>query len=191
MQEPDDEAIRKQPQWAPRPKRPADGEEDLSPPRRAMGRRVVTAQQHSTNDPHHTRFPPWAGPIVGVLVFGGLAAYVSYENEGRVSPTIALGGAAAGLAIGAIVWLCDRPSGRGKSLDVGDQGTFVGRFLALLSGFLFCIPIVGLLLSGWAVFLNRRRSAGWPWLVSRVTFALAAVLSAAFVVLLVVEQLNR
>jgi hypothetical protein len=188
--EPDDEGIRQRPQRQPR-KTPADDAEEPTPARRILAGAVVRTQQSSSNDPYQTHFPPWAGPVGGVLVFGSLAAYASFEREGQVSPTIALGGAAAGLFIGTIVWLCDRPSGRGKSLDVADQGTFVGRFLALLSGFLFCLPFIGLFLSGWAVYLNRRRSAGWPWLVSRVTFALAALLTVVFVVLLLLDKRER
>jgi hypothetical protein len=156
-----------------------------------MGRRVVASQQSPTGDPYHTRFPPWAGPIVGVLVFGGLAAYVSFENEGQVSPVVAFVGAAVGLAIGTVVWLCDRPSGRGVAGDVGDQGTFFGRFVALLSALMFWLPLVGLLLSGWAAYLNRRRSAGWPWVVSRVALALAALVSVAIAVLMLLAGLRR
>lgn len=187
--EPDEEGIRQQPRPIPRPKRPGDDDEDQTPLRRAMGRRVVTTQQHSTGDPYQTHFPPWAGPVGGPLVIGLMSAYASYESEGRVSPTITLCGAAVGLALGTVVWLCDRPSGRGKSLDVTDQGTFIGRFLALLSAFLFFLPIVGLCLSGWAVFLNRRRGVGWPWLVSRVAFALASLISIWVVLAILLAKL--
>jgi hypothetical protein len=117
-------------------------------------------------------------------VFGLIATNLSYEKTGGFSPAIVFTAAGAGLLIGLVVWFCYRPSGRGKFPDVSDQGTFLGRFLALVSSCFFWLPVIGLFLSGWAVFINRRRSAGWSWIVSRIAFVLAVLWSGVFVALL-------
>ena len=126
--------------------------------------------------------------LLGIVGLLACIAFVVHSDQHAHRATAVYGGLAAGLAIGTIVWLCDRPSGRGQSLDVTDQGTFVGRLLALLSRFLFFLPVVGLVFTGIALYVNRRRSAGWPWLVSRITFALSALLSAVLGVMMLIAK---
>jgi hypothetical protein len=44
------------------------------------------------------------------------------------------------------------------------------------------------LLAAAAVFANRRREAGWPWLVSRIAFVLAALISAMLLITLLLDR---
>ena len=131
-----------------------------------------------------THFPHWATPVASPLVVGLLAALASCQSPEGFSLTVTLLGVATGFLLGMVLWFCDRPSGRGDFLDVSDQGSFMGRFFALLSCLFFCLPIVGVILSSLAVLTNWRRKAGWPWLVSRITFVIALFLSGTFAVAL-------
>jgi hypothetical protein len=155
---------------------------------------VISVQTDKAGSPSAGKelaLPSWSAPVGLPLVFATIAAYLSYKETSAVSPALAFGAAVFGLMVGTVVWVCDRPSGRGGRLDVSDQGTMPGRFLALASLFISCIPFLGAIISGWAVFTNRRRTAGWPRAVSQFAFALALLWSAVCTVLILLSGPKR
>lgn len=180
--ESDNEGIRKAPQPKQPPRRRDDPENDEAMIRvgGAVVRAVVTTRRKTTDSAGHTPFPGWAAPPGGAVILGVMLAWATAQSEKGFSWPATLIAAGCGFILGLVVWLCDKPSGRGKRLDVTDQGSFAGRFLALLSLVLFCLPFVGLVFASCAVFANWRRGSGWPWLVSRLAFALAFLLTAWF-----------
>jgi hypothetical protein len=145
----------------------------------------------------NTSFPRWAGPLVGAGVGLALALRLSLDlaPEARLLPV--LGGLVGGLLLGCLIWFLDPPPTtttefgrrpRHNYIEVLDNssaphGTFVTRFLALLSVVLCWAPFVGLVLAIPAVVLNRR-ARGWPRIVSWVGLALSAVVTALLVVIL-------
>ena len=184
------------------PERPPDGEgirnTPSSEPRLQQPNRinegnnwVATPSHTRTSHTDSSAMPGWAALLWGPLLCGLLAAGASSKTASTDMLVWVPGGLTVGLLIGGLVWLCDRPSGRGEALDVTDQGTFIGRVLAVLSALLFCLPYVGLVLAVGSVLANWRRRAGWPWLVSRIAFVLTALLSAWVSVMIYLDKSRK
>jgi hypothetical protein len=134
-------------------------------------------------------FPRWAAPFVA-------AALVGFSCLKIAGLPGALIGAAAGFGLGLVVYLLDQPASTESNLEAeSDSGngsetpavsaTLVGRFLALLSLLLFYFPILGLILSLVAVFMNRG-TQGWSLAVSYVCLILASLINITFLVLFVI-----
>lgn len=130
------------------------------------------------------RFPPWAAPLIGAVVGGGLAARffgkgnIGAETGATLASVIAIG-AVVGFAAGMIIWFLDRPaSPRGRSgttpdfplasdgaqVLVMDDGvplgaqpelSLLGKFCTLLAIVLCWIPMAGLVLAIPAFFAHR------------------------------------
>ncbi len=121
---------------------------------------------------------------------GAIFLTISLKDQGKIVPELIGAGVGIGLVLGGLVWLCDRPSGRGTGLDVADQGTFIGRALAILSLFCCIFPIVGLGLSSIALWNNRRRNVGWPWRISWIAFGIAMLVTLVMLIILVLAWLE-
>lgn len=148
----------------------------------------------------NTRYPRWAGPLVGASLGASVGLRLSLKQFGRPSWRFIGVGALIGCAFGVLVWALDRPAPPVSSLedeldglpahwphvDQAPPGRLVGRFLALLSMLLFVVPIIGLLLSFAAVLANRR-TQGWSLAISRVCVMLAVVTNLALLTLMLVS----
>jgi hypothetical protein len=143
-------------------------------------------------------FPAWAGPVVAPVVCAILAVQVHFRfarMDPRPPPGTpvqwGLGGAAAGFALGLLIWLLDRPSSPPAGLGVEErcpearrqESSLLSRFLALLAVLLCCVPFVGLGLSLLALFLNWN-SFGWARTCSRVGLVLSSLSLSLFLLVL-------
>jgi hypothetical protein len=140
-------------------------------------------------------FPRWTAPLVGA----GLGALLALRAARRERQPMAwdwlIGGATLGLVAGGLIWLLDRPAPRRKGAVAetseaveqppsasAEQGSLVGRVLALLSILLFCAPFLGFVLGVAAILINSR-DGGWSRTVGWIATGLSLVVTIAFVVL--------
>jgi cytochrome c biogenesis protein CcdA len=115
------------------------------------------------------------------------------QEDGELSVEVVVGVAILGMLAGGLVALADRPTRKaktGKGEEKGDKGTFAGRFIALLSLFLWWVPFFGLIFGAWA-FLTNRHGTGWGRVVAWIGFVLSAAVSVLFAGLLIHEALTR
>lgn len=126
---------------------------------------------------HHRR-PAWQAPLAGAVLLILFAVRTAYSLNRPVSGGWLAGSAILGASIGLLVALADAPN---------NQGTTVGRFLALISPATALMPIVGLPFNAAAWWANRHHPGGLRTL-SRVTLAASVGWSLATAALLLLSQ---
>jgi len=136
-------------------------------------------------------YPAWAA----VFLIPALFTYVTirFAVQGKpVEKAWIIGGLAATVTLGAIIWLLDSPRrNKTETTEVDhwtevieeEGGELVPRFLTFISLLLFFIPIIGLALSVSAVIANWKRP-GWSQRLSRLSLILSTLATLAIAILL-------
>jgi hypothetical protein len=139
-------------------------------------------------------YPRWSAPFIGMIAGAGIALKVGEDIGEGFSPTVLVGGLIAGGLAGGLIFLIDVKPAEDKSLSrqgrygepgdtQGDPGTLMSRFFAVLSPLLCFVPVLNLLWSVSAFFMNRR-VYGWPKTVSKIGLVLSVLFSVLILILL-------
>jgi len=123
------------------------------------------------------RRPRWQAPVAGAIVLGLLGLRAAYGIERAVTVGWLAGWVGAGLLIGLLVALVDRPG----------PVTLLSRFLALISPVVTFLPIIGPVLTAAAYFSNRANPGAYRTL-SAIAFVASLALTVVFGVALLLSS---
>jgi|GEM_PF-1667206 len=167
-----------------------------------MNRSVVRIRFRCHINMRNVTFPRWAAPFVGIVV-GAICGFRAARGQGKdLSWEWLVGGAVLGLIASVLILLVEPlsrdsevavelesslPEENRLSRGVQGSGSVIGPVLALLSGFLSLVPIVGVCIA-LAAFIANNRSGNWARAVSAISLVLSLVITFAFFALLAVGR---
>ncbi len=127
-------------------------------------------------------FPRWSGPLVGmgVGVLVGLRAAPESEVPFVI---ILLGGALLGGFSGCLLMLLDPPA-----IQQGPASK-LGRRVAVIAVLFSVVPVLGLLISSFAVWVNWRATDS-PRLTSVIAFGVSSILTVPVLIGIVAAFVN-
>jgi len=117
--------------------------------------------------------PAWLAPIAGAIVVALAGVWTASEMGEPITLVWVSGWAGAGVLIGCLVAILDRPG----------PGTLISRFLAVISPIAALLPIVGVAF-GVAAYASNRHHPGPYRTLSRIAVAESVVVSVFYAVVL-------